>query len=319
MDGYTMHSAQSLASCSELCIPTILSDIRYSVGWKCGPCSIQHQGTNSVYNNNNNNIPTTVAGLIGAGGGGKMMMTVTIQRPVTSAPDDLLLLFLSRTDDLLPLRLDGWETGPVCLKSFNEQEKCHRVKDCKKWDGDYCLEFGGVKGGSKSKEDEEDNDGLDLATAVFYRTVQPNGDEPLFYTFTLPCADENECFPAWAILTALRGAHNDDPIYDSATESFDEVSESVFPSVCGDAGDMLLLHMAFDDGFTSGTSLFNFLPPPGTSWLGQVIGVDEAGFLFGEVLESSGETGSRSTTGLGEDASKDAMISLIVRKRKEKK
>ena len=229
--------------------------------------------------------------------------TITIKRPSQSEPGDLLLLFLSRTDDYLPLYLDGWITGPACLKTENRQDTCHTVDDCTKWSGDYCMEFG-----------HPYYDGGDLATAVFYRIVQTN--EPSQYIFDLWCWDR--CKPAWAILTALRGADRQYPIVDSATMSMDFLEASGFPSVEGGSpGDKLLLYMAFDDGYDSGVHTLTFQPPEGTTRYSYIIGEDEAGFLFAEDLTSWGETGQKITRGPGirfraKDASKTFVLQRVL-------
>lgn len=203
--------------CHSACIPTIFGGLKQKLHWECGPCfpiaPIKELGSTAVSSKTGTNMD--------------------IARPSHSTVNDLLLLFYSRTDDLLPIHLDGWSTGPVCFKTGNDQEKCHAVADCTKMDGDYCLEFG-----SSARP------GTDLATAVFYRVVA--ADEPSRYTLNPRCKNVNKCKPAWALLTALRGANGADPIGDSATLSYDGVRGTVFPSVNGDAGDKLLLAMAFD-------------------------------------------------------------------------
>ena len=241
-------------------------------------------------------------------------------RPSLSQPGDLLLLFLSRTDDCLPLGLDGWRTGPTCIKSDDFQQTCHVAANCTQWknngeDGDYCFEFDG----------RPSFKGMDLGTGVFYRTVQAN-DEALQYTFNLQCcagrrSRSKDCGPAWAILTALRGADNHNPIVDSATTSMDQLRGSQFPSVTNESpGDWLLLSMAFDDGKSFGIDETRFLPPEGTTRLNYVIGNDEAGFVFAQELTETGATGQKYTTGPGATGSsarfmvKDALISLIVKK-----
>lgn len=233
---------------------------------------------------------------------GTNTQTMEIPRPKQSAPDDLLLLFLSRSGDYLPMHLDdGWKNGPACFVTENGQEKCHTIRDCTKWNGVYCEAFG-----------DPSLDGLDLATLVFYRTVTRG--ETSEYTMKLKCEIPGKCEPTWAILIALRGFNTDDPIGDFATESNDGIDQSRFPSVHGTAGDMLFLHMAFDDGMKTGVEESDFLAPDGMKRINQVYGDDEAGILYSKVLESSGETGPMITNGPGDDAWKDIMISLIVKK-----
>ena len=290
-DGYMMHFLGK-HNCHEDCKPSNKVDFRLGLDWKCGSCPtvppapitlISHQGSTSVWNAKGRNM--------------------TISRPSQSAPGDMLFLFLSRTDDYLPLHLEGWTTASACLKTENRQDNCHLVEDCTNWHGDYCLEFG-----------DPSQRGLDLSTAVFYRTVE--SDEQLQYTLNLWCGPSNKCNAAWAILTALRGADNQNPIGDSATRSKDKLRRSRFPSVSdGEPGDKLLLSMALDDGRETGVRESFFRAPDGATRLSYVIGTDEAGFLFAEDIQTTGATGQRTTNGPGvEYKAKDALISLLVKK-----
>ncbi len=218
--------------------------------------------------------------------GGDVRLSVTSD----TREGDLLMLFLSRTDDLLPIRLDGWTAGASCFKTTNGQNECHVISDCTSRDGDYCRRFDG------------DKRGRDLATVVFYRTVGSNDSR----TYSIDMRGSN---PGWGILTTLRGATNNDPIRDVATESDDGNSDSLFPSVYGRDGDMLLLSMAFDDT----TDRDDFRAPSGMEMFKWIAGSDEAGYVYGERLRSNGETGSRKTHGPGGPNAKDALISITVR------
>jgi hypothetical protein len=213
---------------------------------------------------------------------------LTIERP-ESAEGDLLVLFLSRTDDLLPLRLDDWSARVACLTSTNTQLECLTPADCTMMDGDYCLAFG------------DTGDGQDLATAVFTRSVGPG--EPASYAWALQGIE-----PSWAVLTAVRGANAAAPVRDSAIRSFDAVSSSVFPSANAEVGDLLLLLQSFDDPTTEG----DFLPPDGLSLFQFVGGTDEASYLFGGPITEAGPTGERETLGVGGPDAKDLMITLVV-------
>ena len=216
--------------------------------------------------------------------------TIEIDRP-ESDPGDLLVLFFHRTDDYMPLRLDGWTKLAECLKQTNGQAECMTEADCVEWndDEDYCEEF-------------EEGPSRDLGTAVFYRTV--DFGEPDSYTW-----DPLGSHAAWAIMTSLRGADTSDPLRAWAGESNDQDSNSVFPPTYGEAGDLLLLSQGFDD--TAAEE--DFLPPMGTTALGYIAGADEAGYLFSQRLEADGETDFMSTEGPGGPNSKDVLLSLTIR------
>ncbi len=214
---------------------------------------------------------------------------LSLDRPAESAAGDLLVLFLSRTDDLLPLRLEGWSAHTECFKSFNTQDFCLTEADCTARDGDYCLAFGA------------DGDGRDLATRVFTRVVTDG--EPSRYAWSLEGVN-----PSWAILSAVRGADGADPIRDGATTSHDVDPNSVFPSANAEAGDLLLLSMVFDDTAPEEA----FLPPEGMTLFEYVVGPDEAGFVFGAPIATAGPTGVRETLGPGGPGAKDLMITLVV-------
>ena len=74
---------------------------------------------------------------------------------------------------------------------------------------------------------------------------------------------------------------------------------------------MLLLSQAFDDT----TDRDDFRAPDGMELFRWIAGSDEAGYIYGETLGESGETGSRKTHGPGGPSAKDALISVIIRKR----
>ncbi|NVJ62264.1 MAG: hypothetical protein HWE27_17890 [Gammaproteobacteria bacterium] len=214
---------------------------------------------------------------------------LTLSTPAQAKKGDLLMLFLSRTDDLLPIRLNGWNTSAACFKTSNGQSSCHEIPDCVNRDGDYCLRFNG-------------GNGRDLATVVFTKSV--SNSEPNNYSFNLRGSK-----PTWSIMTALRGVDLNKPIIDVATESNDGSSDSLFPSVYGEKNGLLLLSMAFDDT----AQRDDFGAPNGMSLVDWTRGSDEAGFLYSQSISSNGETGSRKTRGPGGPNAKDALISLTVR------
>ena len=55
---------------------------------------------------------------------------INITRPIQSKIDDLLFLFLSRSDDGLPVKLDGWTPVASCLKHKNSARTCRTIEDC---------------------------------------------------------------------------------------------------------------------------------------------------------------------------------------------
>ncbi len=214
---------------------------------------------------------------------------VRLNVPSGTREGDLLMAFVSRTDDLLPIKWNGWTAGASCYKTTNGQSDCHEIRHCSKPDGDYCLEFNG-------------GNGRDLATVVFYKTATAN--EPSSHRFNL-----RNNHAGWGILTTLRGADNNNPIRSVATESNDNNPDSLFPSVNGNAGDLLMLSMAFDDT----TARNDFGAPNGMQMFSFINGADEAGYVYGEILTQNGQTGSRKTSGPGGPNAKDALISLTVK------
>lgn len=239
-----------------------------------GTGSITHVGTTEVYDSNGQNMD--------------------IARPSGSQSGDLLVLVLHRTDDDLPLFVDGWTRAAECYKRDNGYN-CVTYEDCESWhNGDFCAYFG-----------DYGRSGHDLAQSIFYKRAGAN--EPSSYSFDLN-VDSNG-HPGWAILTALRGANTSDPIRDWANEGCDGNSDSLFPSVYGVSGDMVLLSQSFDDAVAKS----KFGAPSGTTNFGYVSKSDEAGFLFGGVLTSTGETGKMKTSGDGASSCKDALVSLTIK------
>ena len=199
---------------------------------------------------------------------------------------------LAHVDDHLPFAVSGWTRGAECYKEDNGYQ-CHTVADCTSRSGNFCDRFDGKYRGR------------DLAQVVFYKRAGSN--EPGSYSFNLN--KDSSGHPGWAILTTLRGANTTSPIRDSAHRGCDGNSDSLFPSVYGKKGDMLLLSQSFDDA----VSQSRFGAPDGMSTFGYVSNSDEAGFLFGSVLDRDGESGERKTRGEGASSCKDALVSVTIK------
>lgn len=234
--------------------------------------TIQHIGTTEVWDSN------------GQG--------VKINRPSGTRSGDLLVLVLHRTDDYLPFAVSGWNRAAECYKEDNGYQ-CLDVSDCTSKSGNFCDRFQGKYNGK------------DLAQVVFYKRAGSN--EPSSYSFNLN--KDSDGHPGWAILTTLRGANTSSPIRDTSNRGCDKNADSVFPSVYGKKGDMLLLSQSFDDA----VSQSKFGAPSGMNTFGYVSNSDEAGFMFGTVLNKDGETGERKTSGDGASSCKDALVSLTIK------
>ncbi len=237
-----------------------------------GSGSIQHIGTTQVWDSN------------GQG--------VRVNRPSGVQSGDLLVLVLHRTDDHLPFAVSGWTRAAECYKEDNGYQ-CLNVSDCTTRSGNFCDRFQGKYRGR------------DLAQVVFYKRA--GSSEPSSYSFNLN--KDSDGHPGWAILTALRGANTSDPIRDTANRGCDRNADSLFPSVYGKKGDMLLLSQSFDDA----VSQSKFGAPSGMRTFGYVSNSDEAGFMYGVVLDKDGETGERKTSGDGASSCKDALVSLTIK------
>ena len=131
--------------------------------------------------------------------------TIKFFAPTDTQVGDTLFLFLSRTDGLLPLRIDQWTRGSACFKSFNNQDSCMRAVHCVNRDGPYCLEFDPEVGGGN---------GRDLGTVVFYHHV--TAEDPGCWTVKLPGKST-----VWAILTAIPNVNRDRPIFRTRGSSCD--------------------------------------------------------------------------------------------------
>ena len=219
---------------------------------------------------------------------------VRVNKPSGTRSGDLMVLVLHRTDSYLPLQVSGWTRAAECFKRDNGYD-CVGYNDCTSWrDSRFCETFG-----------DYGRAGRDLAQAVYYKRAGSN--EPNSYSFDLDPGSGGA--PGWAILTTLRGASTSNPIRDTANEGCDNNNDSVFPSVYGQAGDMVLLSQSFDDAIAQD----KFRAPNGTTTFGYVSNSDEAGFLYGGVLDSTGETGTMKTNGDGASACKDALVSITIK------
>ncbi len=234
--------------------------------------SISHIGTTSVWDSN------------GQG--------VTVSKPANTKAGDLMVLVLHRTDDMLPHTVSGWTRRAECYKEDNGFQ-CLNVSDCSSISGNFCRRF------------QDKYSGRDLAQVVFTRTA--GSSEPGSYSFNLN--QDSDGHPGWAILTTLRGANTSSPVRATANRGCDNDDDSLFPSVDGRKGDMLLLSQSFDDA----VSRDKFGAPTGMSTFGYVSNSDEAGFLFGGILTQDGATGVRRTNGSGASACKDALVSLTIK------
>jgi len=190
--------------------------------------------------------------------------TIALLVPSDAKIDDYLFLFLSRTDDYLPLRLDQWTSVAQCFKSSNEQAGCLTESDCMIQDDHYCKTF--TKG-----------NGRDLGTAAFYHKLTPNDRDENgvvnngWRNWTIDIRGNNI---AWAIINAIAGVNEKQPVLTTAGASCDKEPGSVFPSVYGKVNDILLLSQSFDDT----ANYEHFLPPEGAMLLDWIKGDDEVRF-----------------------------------------
>lgn len=217
---------------------------------------------------------------------------VTIAKPANTSAGDLMVLILHRTDDMLPFAVNGWTRRAECYKEDNGYQ-CLKVSDCTTISGSFCSRF------------QSKYNGRDLAQVVFTRTA--GSTEPSNYSFNLN--QDSTGHPGWAILTTLRGANTSSPVRATANKGCDNDPDSLFPSVDGRKGDMLLLSQSFDDAIAKD----KFGAPNGMATFGYVSNSDEAGFLFGGILTQDGPTGVRRTNGSGGPNCKDALVSVTIK------
>ena len=120
--------------------------------------------------------------------------------------------------------------------------------------------------------------------------------------------------PAWAMPAAIREVtiNTDDPMRSENTVTCDRPDHSEFTSFYGKRRDVLLLSMAFNEK----SYARRFRAPSGAHVADHIRGSDEAGFSHAKELTREDETGVRSNRGSCDDCCKDALISLVVRRRK---
>ncbi len=234
--------------------------------------AISHVGTTAKYDSDGQNV--------------------AIAKPTNTQPGDLMVLVLHRTDDLLPFALNGWTRRAECFKQDNGYQ-CMTIADCTNKSGNFCLGF------------QNQYQGRDLAQVVYTRTA--SSSEPASWSFNMN--QDSTGHPGWIILTTLRGANTSAPVRGWAHKGCDNDLDSLFPSVNGVKGDMLLLSQSFDDTVTKD----KFGAPNGMQTFGYVAGNDEAGFLFGSILTQDGATGVRCTNGSGASSCKDALVSILIK------
>lgn len=270
--------------------------------------TLQDNGNFVMYTAGNSAIWSTQTEQAGGDGGGGGSGTIShvgttqvwdgdgqgirISRPANTRAGDLLVLALHRTDDMLPYSVSGWTRRAECYKEDNGYQ-CLTIADCSSSSGGFCTRF------------QSKYSGRDLAQVVYTRTA--GASEPSSYSFNLN--QDSSGHPGWAILSALRGANTSTPVRAWANKGCDGDVDSLFPSVDGRKGDMLLLSQSFDDA----VSKDRFGAPSGMSTFGYVSNSDEAGFLYGGVLTADGPTGVRRTIGSGASSCKDGLVSLTIR------
>jgi len=217
---------------------------------------------------------------------------VTIAQPSNTAVGDLLVLALHRTDDLLPYAVNGWTRRAECYKEDNGYQ-CLSVADCSSKSDKFCTRF------------QNRYSGRDLAQVVFTRTATSSKPGTFFFDMNQDTSGN----PGWAILTTLRGADTSSPVRSWANRGCDNDADSLFPSVDGRKGDMLLLSQSFDDAVSKST----FTAPNGMTTLGYVGRSDESGFMFAGILTQNGPTGVLRTNGPGASSCKDALVSMTIK------
>jgi hypothetical protein len=228
--------------------------------------------------------------------------TPSIRVPNGTAAGDLLLLFLHRTDDtnfwdgptqlqprLSPWRSGGWQ-GPVATCAFDNSAGDF---DCRGTENDLNQ----VLYWKKATTDDLRKDG----TQYERLTINFPGSHP-----------------AWAIMATIRnGGSSSNPVRAwKGQTACDKIAGTRFPSVSGNAGDMLLLSQSFDDGESSGITSSSFTANSGFTRRAQVIDNDEAGHLYSRLLTTTGSTPAYETNGGAGSPStcKDIAVSIVIRK-----
>ena len=226
--------------------------------------------------------------------------SITIYAPKETRVGDTLFLFLSRSDDYLPLEINDWTRGAECFKSDNGSQECLTASDCIERDGDYCEAFK-----RPWNPDGNERSGKDLATVMFSRKIT-NDENIGCWDLDITGYDHT----TWAIVTAIPYVDKNQPVRRWSGRSCDDSEQSVFPSKYGMENDVLLLSQSFDDT----AELEHFAAPNGTELLGFTNGDDDAGFLYGKKLIETDFTGELQTEGPGRSACKDALLSVVVKR-----
>ena len=130
---------------------------------------------------------------------------ITIRTPPDTEIGYKLFLFLSRTDDFLPMDMDQWTRGAACYESNNGQRDCFRPSDCIAQDGSYCHTFKRDSYGSTGTKNTYSGSGHHLATVVFYRKV--TASTPASWSLKLWGTH-----PTWAIIMAILKVRDQDTI-----------------------------------------------------------------------------------------------------------
>lgn len=184
-----------------------------------------------------------------------------IKVPQGTKYGDLLLLVLHRTDDYLPMGMGGgWTRAAECFKTRNSYD-CSTYKDCERCVTDrrtknvFCESF--KRNGQLGKR--TNGRGRDLAQVIFYKAAgkaELRGSKSIEINFS---PEPERTKPAWMFLSAFRGADTKDPIRDWSGTGNDGSGHSVFPSISGRRGDLLVLSQNCDGEVREKT----FLPPKG--------------------------------------------------------
>jgi hypothetical protein len=247
---------------------------------------------------------------IASTGGKSQSGSPQIRVPNGTQAGDLLVLFLHRTDAtnfwasngrgdrladrLRPWRAGGW-SGPVATCAFDNSANDF---DCAGQQSDLNQTMYWKRATSDDlRRDPNDSSKYEALTIDF------PGDKP-----------------AWAIMATLRnGGASSNPVraWKGQTRC-DQSSGTEFPSVNGNAGDLLLLSQSFDDGLDSPGNLTSshFTAGSGITRYLQVLDKDEAGHLYGRRLTTTGATPVYKANGGSPAPSscKDIAVSIVIRK-----
>ena len=233
--------------------------------------------------------------------------------PSGTQANDLLVLFLHRTDDYLPWQMsDQWTRAAWCFKGNNHYNCATECVEMMPSTGDhgeqYCEAFRHPgRWGEPPNDSDATTDGQDLAQAVFIRTATKE-DVMDDNTIRVDMGGSSS-HPSWAMLLTLRGANTTHPVRDWASTGVDKSDSSIFPNVNGNANDLILLSQSFDDQINCPkinrfattkewmqsqkvpNCVGEFENPIGTEMLGYAMRpnefLDATGFLWGGTLQSS--------------------------------